>query len=101
VASGIKEEYKIWLSINGRPLIGEGRYRLLKHIRDKESLKSSAGLLGISYKTAYNYIRRIENNLGEKIIISSKGGMARGSTRLNNSGLKLIERYDKALLRLK
>lgn len=96
---GIKEEYKVWLSYSGRPLIGEGRYELLKHIRDTSSLKASAERLGISYKTAQNYISRIEQNLGKDIIISSKGGMARGSSRLNDTGLMLIKRYEAAMMR--
>jgi molybdate transport system regulatory protein len=96
---GIKEEYKVWLSNDGKPLIGEGRYKLLKHIRDTSSLKASAERLGISYKTAQNYISRIEQNLGKDIIVSSKGGMIRGSSRLNDTGLMLIQRFEAAMKR--
>ncbi|MEM4267421.1 MAG: LysR family transcriptional regulator [Candidatus Woesearchaeota archaeon] len=95
-----KTKYKFWLEYNGCPLIGEGRYRLLKEIEITKSLKKSADAVGISYKTAYNYIKRIEQRLGRKIIESSKGGKdAGGSTKLTHIGKMLTTRYEKAMER--
>jgi molybdate transport system regulatory protein len=91
---------KIWLEHNKRPLLGKGRYVLLKNIRRTSSLKKSAEMLGVSYKTAQNYIKKIEANLNEKIIKTTKGGPnAGGSTVLNKTGIMLIQKYEKALSR--
>jgi molybdate transport system regulatory protein len=89
---------KIWLEHEGKPLLGRGRYLLLRNIRDTSSLKKSSEMLGVSYKTAQNYIGRIEVNLGMKIIKSTKGGInAGGSTVLNKTGMMLIRKYEKAI----
>jgi molybdate transport repressor ModE-like protein len=94
--------YKIWLEHDKKPLLGKGRYELLKNINMTNSLKKSAELVGISNKTAYNYIKKMENKLGEKLIISHKGGKdAGGYTKLNSTGLELIEKYEEALLEIK
>lgn len=88
---------KFWIEIEGRPLLGNGRYELLKKIQSTNSLKKSADALDISYKTAYNYINKMENRLGEKIIIGKKGGIsAGGSTSLTLEGTALIKMYEKA-----
>ncbi len=82
--------------------MGKGRYVLLESIRKTGSLKKSASKAGISYKTAYNYIRRIEKNLGKKIIETHKGGKdAGGYTRLNPLGISLVKRYEEVIARLK
>ena len=98
IVNRINYDYKIWLTYKGKPLIGKGRYLLLKNIDDTNSLKKSAEKLGISYKTAYNYINKIENRLSEKIIISHKGGKeAGGYTNLTLLGKELIKRYEEVI----
>jgi len=85
---------KVWLEYKGKPLLGRGRYELLTNIKKTSSLKKSAEKVGISYKTAYNYIKRIETNLGKRIIKSHKGGEAGGYTKLNPVGEQLITKYE-------
>ena len=98
VVKSINYDYKIWLTYDGKPLIGEGRYLLLKNIKKTNSLKKSAQNVGLCYKTAYNYINKIENRLSEKIIISHKGGKeAGGYTNLTLLGKELIKRYEEAI----
>jgi molybdate transport system regulatory protein len=85
---------KVWLEYKGKPLLGAGRYRLLSSIQKTKSLKESASVVGISYKTAYNYIRRMERTLGKRVIVSRKGGPeAGGSSTLTEVGQLLIKRY--------
>jgi molybdate transport system regulatory protein len=93
----ISVKRKVWLECDGRSLLGEGRYLLLKHIDKTHSLKESAARLGISYKTAYNYLQRMQTTLGEPIIKGEKGGpSAGGSTRLLPLGHVLMRRYEAA-----
>ena len=42
--------YKIWLEHDKKPLLGKGRYELLKYINKTNSLKLSAKKVGISNK---------------------------------------------------
>ena len=86
---------KVWLEYNGKSIIGLGRYNLLIAINNSHSLKISAKVVGISEKTAHNYIKRIEQRLEKKIIESTKGGKnAGGSTNLTQLGLDLIKKYE-------
>ncbi|MBN2457962.1 LysR family transcriptional regulator [Candidatus Woesearchaeota archaeon] len=95
-------KYKIWLDYMGRPLLGKGRYMLLRCIDQTGSLKKSAEACGLSYKTAYNYIKRIESRLKQKIIVTSKGGKdAGGSTTLNPFGKELLKKYEDAVVSIK
>ena len=98
----IKANYKVWLEYNKKPLLGKGRYTLLKTINKTSSLKKSAKKIGISYKTAYNYIKKIENRLSKKIIISHKGGKnAGGYTKLAPLGKELIKKYEDAIKKIR
>ncbi|MBR9675387.1 ModE family transcriptional regulator [Candidatus Woesearchaeota archaeon] len=93
---GVVSKKKFWLEINGKALIGQGRYSLLKEIQKTNSLKKSASIVKISEKTAHNYISRIEKRLGEKIVDTTKGGKnAGGSTKLNLLGNELIKKFEK------
>jgi molybdate transport system regulatory protein len=87
-------KHKVWLELEGKPLIGKGRYELLKSIAATNSLKMSAKQNNISYKTAFNYIKKIENRAGEKIVVSKRGGKsAGGSVSLTDYGIMLLNRY--------
>ncbi len=98
----INYDFKIWLTYEGKSLIGEGRYLLLKNIQQTHSLKKSSQNLGLSYKTAYNYIKKIENRLTKKIIFSHKGGKdAGGYTKLTPIGEDLIKKYEESIEKIK
>ena len=89
---------KIWIEYNHEPILGEGRYSLLKNIEKTRSLKKSAELLKVSEKTAHNYIKRMESRLRKKIIKSSKGGKdAGGKTELTTLGRTLLKKFEAAL----
>lgn len=98
----IKANYKVWLEYKGKPIVGKGRYRLLKAIGKLNSLKKAAKFVGIANKTAYNYIKKIEKRLGKKIVESHKGGKkAGGYTKLTLLGKGIIKRFEEAEKRLK
>ena len=98
----ITYNYKIWLEHKGKPILGKGRYMLLKSIDSTRSLKKSSKAVGICEKTAYNYIKRMEKRMGKKIIISHKGGKTGGgSTELTPTGKMLIREFERVENRLK
>ncbi|MDY6986118.1 MAG: LysR family transcriptional regulator, partial [Candidatus Thermoplasmatota archaeon] len=80
---------KIWLEIDGRPIIGEGRAQLLELIDETKSISESAKRMGISYRYAWGTIKEIEDNLGKSIITSSRGGAGGGKTELTEEGKAL------------
>lgn len=98
----IKYNYKVWLEYKNQPLLGKGRYNLLKSINKLSSLKKAANFIGISNKTAYNYIKHIEERLSKKIVYSHKGGKSAGGyTKLNTLGKELIKKFESVEKKLK
>lgn len=50
--SGIRVRSKVWLEVAGKPLLGEGRERLLLAIDAQGSINAAAASLGLSYRKA-------------------------------------------------
>lgn len=91
-------KFKIWLEINGKPVLGEGGYHLLTLIEKHGSILKASKELSISYRKALSYIRRIESRLGLKIVETSRGGPGGGgSAKLTDTAKFLVLKYEKAL----
>ena len=86
---------KIWLEKDGKQVLGEGRYQLLKEIEANGSLKKAAENLNYSYRYAWGAIKKLEKRLGKDLIISHKGGAHGGDSHLTEFGKKLLSKFDK------
>ena len=88
-------EYKI--NVDGNSfLLDSKKYQLLESILDTGSLTESAKLVKISYRTALNYIDKIESNLQVKIVSTSKGGKGGGGgTTLTEEGYSILKECKK------
>ena len=91
-----KIRIKVWLDANGHAILGEGGATLLKAIRYTGSISKAAREIGVSYKFAWDYIKKIEKILNKKIVDTYKGGNTRGGATLTDEGIKLLEEYNKA-----
>ena len=88
---------KIWLDADGQNILGEGGAALLKAIQKNGSISKAAKEIGVSYKFAWDYIKKIETALGDKIVHTFKGGNIRGGATLTERGVELLNEYDKAM----
>ncbi|KZX16379.1 DNA-binding transcriptional regulator ModE [Methanobrevibacter cuticularis] len=88
-------EYKI--NIGGKAfLLDKKKYDLLNYINMTNSITEGAKLTKISYRTALNYIDRIESTLEIAIVSTSKGGKGGGgSTVLSYEGAKILKECKK------
>lgn len=87
--------YKIWLStVTGQGILDETIYSLLKHIREKGSLKAAVEATGVSYRKAWGDLKASEKSLGYQIIEKQRGGKDGGTTVLTEKGSKLLEAYE-------
>ena len=66
---------------------------LLRRISETNSLTEAAKLLGISYRNAWDRIKRIESCSGRKILESKAGGATGGSSRLTSDGMSLLREF--------
>ena len=67
--------------------------RLLRRISETNSLAEAAKLLGISYRNAWDRIKRLESRSGKKILESKAGGATGGSSRLTPDGMTLFREF--------
>ena len=88
-------EYKI--NVDGNSFfLDNKKYQLLEFILDTGSLTESAKLAKISYRTALNYIDKIESTLQVKIVSTSKGGKGGGGgTTLTEEGYSILKECKK------
>jgi len=84
---------KIWLEVDGRPLLGEGGAEMLEAIDRMGSISEAARSLGMSYYFVWSYLKRMEELLGESIIETHRGGREGGGARLTETGRRLLEAY--------
>ena len=92
----LKVKRKVWLEFDGKPILGKGRFLLLKTLKTTKSVKKSAKLCGLSEKTAHNHIKLIESRLNRNIVETKRGGKnAGGESVLTETGLILIREFEK------
>lgn len=88
-------EYKI--DLNGKTFLLDGKkYDLLNFINTSGSITNAAKLTKIAYRTALNYIEKIENSLEIAIVHTVKGGKGGGgSASLTQEGLMILKECKK------
>ncbi len=93
--------YKQWIECDGRAVIGEGRAQLLAEIRRTSSISKAAEKLAIPYRTAWAYIKKIEDAIGCPIVKTHRGGPhGGGSTVLTTAGEAILREYERYKQRL-
>ncbi len=88
-------EYKI--NIDGNSfLLDSKKFQLLVAISDTGSLTAAAKSIDVSYRTALNYIEKIESTLDVKIVNTTKGGKGGGGgTALTEEGYSILNECKK------
>jgi molybdate transport repressor ModE-like protein len=75
-------------------VFGEGAFELLKGIQEKGTLTASAQDLHMSYRHAWGIIKQMEENLGQAVLVTYKGGKdGGGGAELTSIGKKLLTTY--------
>jgi len=90
----VERKAKVWLSHEGKPVLGAGKVELLRAIDEEGSLQKACKKLDISYKHAWNVLKNINERLGEDVVRTIRGGKGQG-TFLTDCGRKLIVEYEK------
>ena len=93
VTDRLKMHCKVWISQDGRALMGGGRAKLLLRIEEYESISKAAESLNMSYRAAWGKIREAEERLGFPLIETQVGGVSGGGTRLTEEGRRFLHRY--------
>ncbi|MGB0896627.1 MAG: winged helix-turn-helix domain-containing protein [Flavobacteriaceae bacterium] len=89
-----KIKSRIWIELDDKVLLGEGRVKLLKAIANTGSLSKAAKSLSMSYKKAWTLVDAVNKSAKEPIIITSIGGKNGGGAQLTPYGKKLITSFE-------
>jgi molybdate transport repressor ModE-like protein len=94
--SKLSFNYKIWLETEDHvSVLGDGKWLLLKAIRDTGSLKAAVDKLGFTYRRTWNDLKRIEKKLGFPILCKIRGGKDGGMTSLTDEGLRIVDLFER------
>lgn len=92
----INFHYKIWLSDKeGLGILGDGKWRILKLIDEKGSIKSACDELGWTYRRTWGNLKKIEDFFGFPLLEKHRGGSDGGTTKLTSAGRKLVSAFDR------
>jgi molybdate transport system regulatory protein len=83
----------VWLSRDGKSLLDGGRFDLLAKIAETGSITKAGKAVGISYRTAWLAVDRLNALSDLPLVERSAGGKRGGGTRLTAEGLRLLEVY--------
>jgi len=96
IAKDIKLDYKIWLAgSSGNGILGDGKWRMLKLIAEKGSLKAACDELGYTYRRTWGNIKKIEDFFGFALLEKQRGGAEGGSMSLTEEGKLLVKAFDR------
>lgn len=85
--------YKVWLEVNGQPVLGHGLEQLLRLAAGEGSLKAAAAAMQMSYRQAWGMVRDAERRLGFPLLERRVGGRAGGGATLTHAGAQLLAAF--------
>jgi molybdate transport system regulatory protein len=84
---------KIWFEVEGRPLLGEGRFRLLSAVERAGSINAAAKDLGISYRKAWSQLEAMEQHAPFPLLERRVGGKGGGKSQLTAETRELLKNF--------
>jgi molybdate transport system regulatory protein len=90
----MKLRVKFWLeSHSGEYLLGPGALQLLVAIETEGNLKAGAKAIGLSYRAAWDRLKKAEEGLGFALLERHSGGEGGGRSVLTQEAATLVGRY--------
>ena len=91
----IRLHYKIWMSDEKETgIMGDGKWKMLKLIEEKGSMKAACDELGYTYRRTWGNLQKIEKFFGFPLLEKHRGGAEGGWTELSAEGKRLVRAFD-------
>ena len=88
----MKPKFKVWVVFDEGTKFGDGRAQLLQQIDDLGSMNQAVARIGMSYRTAWGYLRELEGACGIQLMERTPGRGSEGGTRLTPEGREFLKR---------
>lgn len=85
---------RAWIERGGLPLLGPGRADLLRAVAAHGSISAAARELGVTYRTAWRWIDRMNEVAGRPLVSTITGGQGGGGATLTSAGFAALEALD-------
>lgn len=85
---------KVWLEVDGRPFLGDGRYRLLSAVQRNGSINAAARDLKMSYRKVWAQLKTMEETCPFPLLERRIGGKDGGATHLTTEAIKLMKKFE-------
>ncbi len=92
-AWALAPKMKLWIVVADRVKFGAGRAELLQAIDELGSLRQAAERFGMSYRSAWGYLRELEAAVGVPLLERHVGGGERGGMALTLHGRAFLTHY--------
>ena len=92
--SDLAPRHKVWLTLDGSFLMGPNYLRFLRAVDNTGTIREAGKIVGWSYRTCLNRIRRMEGILGTKVLETERGGSTGGGARLSPEARRLVTIFD-------
>lgn len=86
---------KVWLELEGRPFMGEGRMAMLQAIDRFGSIINASRETGIAYRRIRGAIREMEKAIGRPLVQAYRGGGEGGGAVLTEAAYELMDSFQK------
>ena len=83
-------QHEVWLTLGGSVLMGPEYLRFLRAVEETGTIREAAEVVGWSYRTCSNRLRRMEVSFGTRVVETVRGGPAGGGARLSPEARRLI-----------
>lgn len=91
----VRLHYKIWMSDQSESgIMGDGKWKMLKLIEEKGSMKAACDELGYTYRRTWGNLTKIEKFFGFPLLEKQRGGSDGGHTVLTEEGKRLVRAFD-------
>ncbi len=90
----LKLHGRMWLTLDGKNVVGHGRVELLRQIGETGSISKAAKTMKMSYKAAWDAVDAMNNAMGTPVVESATGGLKGGGSQLTESGKRLISEFE-------
>lgn len=81
---------KVWFNWDGLFLMGPNYLRFLAAVDQKGTIREGGQVVGWSYRTCLNRLRRMERVLGRPVLLTTRGGKQGGSARLTAEARRFV-----------
>lgn len=88
-----RPELQLRINLDPETLLGPGKAQLLQAIQETGSIAAAGRRMGMSYKRAWYLIDTMNAYFREPVVISVRGGNARGGAHLTDTGRAVLTGY--------